>query len=275
LLSERLDGQLGENHTRRLTRHLAACAACRSVAQDLAVEDRELAGLWPAAAVPVGFAAHVVATLPPRADGRTRHKPLLRTGPAIAAALVAVAVVLLAVAPVRAGLRLALDRVLLRETNAPPVERLIAPGASVQLEDARRQVPWRIRLPSRLPEGYRLVAVTAGEVHDAAIGPTVVLHYQQGDGPRAPTLRIIELRAARPLDEPVAPGAATEVRIGGRPALLIDGAWETRGDATVWVRGTLLRLILQDGDLVIQLEGDPRDGWDAAGLIRVADSLQP
>jgi hypothetical protein len=275
LLSERLDGRLTKIDAHRLDAHLAVCVACRSVARDLAVEEQVLAELWPAAAMPVGFAARVDAALPPRGGARTRHMRVPRPAPAIAAALVAVAVVLLAVAPVRAGLRLALDRVLLRETNAPPAERLIAPGASIQLEDARRQVPWRIRLPSRLPEGYRLVAVTAGEIHDAAIGPTVVLHFQQGDGPRAPTLRITELRATRPLNEPVAPGAATEVLIGGRPALLIDGAWKSADDAAGWVRGTLLRLILQEGDLVIQLEGDPRDGWNRAGLIRVAESLQP
>ena len=273
LLSERLDGRLTPDSARRLDAHLAACPACRTVAREMAAEQQTLAQHWPVVAAPAGFAARVVAALPVHPAAPPARPPLLRPAPALAVAAMLVALLVVATPPVRGGLRLALDRVLLRETATPAAERLIDPGAVVALDDARRQVPWRIRLPSRLPEGYRLVAVTVGEIHEGAIGPTLVLHYQQGDGPRAPALRITELRVARPLDEPVAPGAATDLRVRGRPALLIDGAWEARDGQTVWARGTLLRLILQEGDLIIQLEGDPRDGWDAEALIRVAESL--
>jgi len=102
----------------------------------------------------------------------------------------------------------------------------------------------------------------------------VALHYQRGEDPVG-ELSIAELRAAGPIDEPVEPGAGTETRVNGRRALLIDGAWEQRGDRTVWERGTLLRLILEEKDgVVIQLQADPREGWDAGGLVRVAESLR-
>jgi anti-sigma factor RsiW len=293
LLSERLDGRLTPDAAHRLDAHLAACPACRTAAREMAAERELLAHHWPAVAAPAGFAARVADVVATGNEQRATSNEQRETATAnliarcsllaaryplpvaaLAAALVLVALLGVAAPPVRGGLRLALERVLLRETTAPTAERLIDPGAVVALDDARRQVPWRIRLPARLPEGYRLVAVTVGEVHEDAIGPTVVLHYQQGDGPRAPALRITELRVARPLDEPIAPGAATELRVDGRPALLIDGAWEERDGQTVWTRGTLLRLILQDGDLVVQLEGEPRDGWERDALIRVAESLR-
>ena len=273
LLSRRLDAALAPAEERALETHLQGCRACRAVVRELEMERSLLRQEWQPVAAPAGFATRVAAALPPRAAPRA--SPLLRRPlPALAMALALLFVVALAVPPARAGLGLLLRTVVLRETSDPPPERRISPGAVLTLEEAQRQVPWRVRTPANLPEGYRLVAVTVGEVHSFAVGPTVVLHYQQGDGARAPALRIVELRVAGRPEEPVEPGAATRVRVGEQDALLIDGEWQTRDGRQVWVRGTLLRLILEDGDILVQLEADPRNGWDAAGLIAVAASLR-
>src|SRR5215208_2856132 len=233
LLSLRLDGRLAPPDARGLDAHLAGCAACRAARRELERERALLAEGWPALAAPAGFAGRVVAALPSRSlpSGRARGSSgaaswFLRRP---ATALIALVVLALAVPPARATVRLVLERAGITETSTPPAERLIDPGARVDLEEARRQVPWRIRLPTRLPEGYRLVAVTVGDVHEPADGRTVALHYQRGDDP-AGELSIAELRAAGPIDEPVEPGAGTETRVNGRRALLIDGAWEQRGD---------------------------------------------
>jgi hypothetical protein len=42
----------------------------------------------------------------------------------------------------------------------------------------------------------------------------------------------------------------------------------------VWERGTMLRLVVEQNGLVIQLEADPRDGWDAGRLAEVAAFLR-
>ncbi|MDP9374806.1 MAG: hypothetical protein M3Q65_20630, partial [Chloroflexota bacterium] len=73
---------------------------------------------------------------------------------------------------------------------------------------------------------------------------------------------------------PVAPGAAREVPVGGGTGLFIDGRWVERDGGRTWERGTLVRLIIEDGDLVLQLAVDPRDGWDAGRLAAVAATLR-
>jgi hypothetical protein len=89
-------------------------------------------------------------------------------------------------------------------------------------------------------------------------------------------VRVDQLRTrpgARP-DEPVVPGAVSAVRAGGRDAILIDGEWQTTEQGPRWQRGALLRLLLEDGDRVIWLEADPRDGWDGEKLVHLAESLR-
>ena len=274
LLSRRLDAALAPADARQLEAHLQGCAACRAVMRNLETEQQLLRQQWQSLGAPPGFAARVVAALPPRPTPRVAAPLLRRRAPALAAALALLLVAALAVPPVRAGLGVFLRTVVLRETSDPPAEVRISPGAAVDLEEAQRQVPWHIRTPTALPEGYRLVAVTVSEVHSFAQGPTVVLHFQRGDGPNARSLRIVELRVAGRPEEPVEPGAARRVRAGEHEALLIDGEWQSRDGRLVWVRGTLLRLILEDGDILIQLEADPRDGWNASRLVSVAASLR-
>src|SRR5207249_2970142 len=113
------------------------------------------------------------------------------------------------------------------------------PMRPVTLEEARRQVPWTIREPAPLPEGYRLAAVYLGDLHAAARGPTVVLDYRRG----RVGLQVVELSAAGSVDEEVAPGAAERRVVDGRPVLVIEGRWVERAGAPVWQRGDLVRAI--------------------------------
>jgi hypothetical protein len=287
LLSQALDGALPPHSAAALDRHLEDCAACRSFRAALTEQDQLLREAWPAVAAPAGFAARVSAALPPRpspaaAPAAPARSPTglrwLLPRPALAAAGLALLLLLaVAVPPVRAGLGQLLHTVVLRESEPPATPPSVVRLTRRSLEEAQALVPWRIRRPSPLPQGYRLVAVYADELHSFAAGATVVLEYQR-DGSDAPSLRLTELRLAdptySPADEPVAPGAARAVAVDGRPGLLIDGEWQTRGGRQEWVRGRLLRLIVEDGDLLFQLEADSRAGWDADHLIAVAATLR-
>lgn len=277
LISRRLDGALGEREARELRRHLAGCPACIDRARAFATQDALLTHAWPHSRAPVGFGDAVRTALPPRAPVRVlpRRGGRLVTAPrfALAAALVLTLTGLVAAPPVRGTLAPALRHLFLNERAAREPERLL-PVQNVTLAQARALVDWRIRLPERLPPGYRLVAVSVGELHSFAIGPSVILHYQIGDGPQAPELAILELRASGRAGEPVAPGASSAVTVGEHAARIIDGEWAEENGQTVWRRGTMLRLVLEDGDLLIQLQADPRDGWSAERLIDVAASLQ-
>jgi hypothetical protein len=275
LISRHLDGELPDRSARALADHLTGCPACRRAERALTTEHRALARHWAAAAASPGFAARVAAGLPPR-----RGHPLAaahRRRPAAVAAVVAALAVLTTAAlatPVGANLGLFLRHVLLRDQASLDSPGITVPVPAVSLQEAQRRVPWRIRLPGDLPEGYRLHTVAAGALHEAADGPTILLHYQNGEGAAARSLYIMQFQARQRVEEPVAPGASRSIDVGGRMGLLIDGLWEQRDGRWTWSTGTLLRLIVEDGDLVIQLQADPRDGWDAGQLTAVAASLR-
>lgn len=173
----------------------------------------------------------------------------------------------------RAGILLTLRRVTLQEAS-PERPPTIVPLREMSLDEARQLASWPLQLPADLPPGYRLIAVAAGEIHSFARGPTVLMFYGEGSGVETRWLRVTQLRATRPLDEPVAPGAARRITAGATDALLIDGEWIERDGRREWQRGGLLRLIIEDGDIVVQLEADQRDGWDGARLADVAASLR-
>jgi hypothetical protein len=275
LISQQFDGAVSSAGAERLVEHLRDCAACRALRADLEAEHHMLAGAWKPVAAPAGFAARVTVALPPaRATRPIVAIPGRRTlalGGALALVLIAAGI---ALPPVRTGIDAFFRTVTLRETTVPPPEQRIGNPDALTLEEAQRRIPWHIRTPAVLPEGYRLVAVRTGEVHAFADEPTINLVYQRGDSPDAPQLGIVQARAVRDVEEPVAPDGWSTVRVGDREGWLIDGLWEEQDGRRVWVRGTFMRLILQDGDLVIWLEADPRQGWDAAQLIAVAASLR-
>lgn len=305
-LSRRVDGELRAGEATALDAHLSACGACRALGGDWGAEAATVAALWAPAAAPPDFAARVTGALParpaaehghpsqpPLGEARSPHPLGVRESPPAttpprrsvararrgwlaAAALLALLLVGSAVAgpTARAGLGLFLRQVVLRESRPPPEPSRTLPMERLSLEEARRLVPWPIRLPTRLPDGYRLADVYAADLHTFAVGPTVVLHYQQGDGPAARHLGLTQLRTAADVPEEVEPGAARVVPIGERQGLFVDGRWVERDDRRAWERGTMVRLIVEDGDLVVQLQADPRDGWDWERLADVAASLR-
>lgn len=274
LLAQQLDGVISPADTQRLGGHLRTCADCRALRADLTAEHQVLTSVWKPVAAPAGFAARVTAALPPQTRRPIFTLPRLRTlalGGTLALVLIVAGV---ALPPVRTGIDAFFRTVTLRETTAPPPEQRIGNPNVLTLEEAQQQVPWHIRTPAFLPEGYRLVAVLAGEAFSFADGPAIDLVYQRGDGPEAPQLRIVQFRAVDNAAEPVAEGSWTVVPVGDREGRLINGSWEQQNGRTEWVRGTRLRLLLEDGDLVIWLDAYPHDGWDAAQLIAVGASLR-
>jgi hypothetical protein len=272
LLSARLDGvELDAAERSALDAHLAGCPACRALDRDFVAEERALVTLWPPVVAPEGFAARVVAGLPPRATTRLPRRRILLAAAALAALLCAG---LLGRGEVRAGIDLALQRVGLRESS-PPAQILAPPLRDVSLDEARQLVPWPIRQPEPFPAGYRLVRVSAGDVYPFAAGPVVFLFYQRDDA-TVPQLVITEFRAANrgEISASIAEGAGRRVPVGERSGLYIDGMWVERGGQQVWARGTLVRLIVEDGDLVVQFDADPRAGWDATTLAVLAARLR-
>jgi hypothetical protein len=279
LLSRRLDHEaIAPVDVRALETHLASCEPCRTLAHVFQAEQAGLVDLWPAIAAPPEFAKRVVAVLParPASTRATVGINLQRRWFAAAALLVLLLGGSLMSQPdAWASFGLFLRRVVLHETASTASTRQI-PVGQVTLEQAQALVPWHILQPTDLPESYRLVAVEADDVHAFAAGPTIVLHYQRGEGAQAQEVSVVELQAASEVNEPVAPGAARGVSVdgAGTTGLLIDGRWVEHGGEQVWERGTLVRLVVERGELVVQLQADPRDGWDADQLVRVAASLQ-
>jgi hypothetical protein len=174
-----------------------------------------------------------------------------------------------------ASFGLFLRRVVLRETTSTEPQRTV-PTGRLTLDQAQSLVPWQILQPSDLPDGFMLVAVEAEELHAFAVGPTIVLHYQPAGGSASRELSLVELQTASQVSEPVAAGAAHQVPIGrdGRTGLLIDGQWVELNGQQTWQSGTLLRLIVEYGDVVVQLQVDPRAGWDGDQLSQIAASLE-
>ena len=103
-----------------------------------------------------------------------------------------------------------------------------------------------------------------------ADGPTVILEYARGDA----RLYVLQVRASAPAVEDVAPGAARRVQLSSSTALVIDGRWVEQDGVRRWDPGTMLRVIVQRADLVLQLQVDPRDGWWDRGLVELAESMR-
>lgn len=278
LLAQRLDGLPPPRKRAACEAHLQTCAPCRDYLRALERQDVALRVQWPAITAPDEFAHRVTARLAPRRERQpTRRTTGARSRWLAGVAVLAIVLLTSAVAQPAAWahLALALRQVVLHET-VPTTPPGAVSMSRLSLEEAQRLVPWRIRQPSRLPEGYALVAVEGNTIHTFAAGPTIVLHYQKADGARVQELSLVELAATDEVSEPVGPDAARQipVGVGGGVGLFIDGAWVEQQGRPVWERGTLVRLIVEQQDLVIQLQADPRDGWDADRLAQVADSLQ-
>jgi hypothetical protein len=237
------------------------------------LENAGLKDLWPAVRAPDGFTAGVLERLPTRTVATPA--PSLRRIALAAGVVLAVAGVSVASQPeARAGVELFLRQVVLRETTPDGPLRSV-PTQLLSLAEAQQRVAWRILEPGLLPAGYALVAVEAGEIHAFASGPTVVLHYQRRTPEWVAELSVTELQPTRDVSEPVEPGAARQVAVGERIGLFIDGEWVDRGGQSAWQRGRLVRLIVErEGLVFVQLQADPRDGWDADRLAEVAASLR-
>lgn len=271
LLSRALDDELtGMAEEAALEAHLLTCAACRAFRREFTIEQEHLADLWASSAAPAGFAGRVTALLPRRTV--RWHRPLAFVAMML---FVALAGGVFLQSEARASIGLFLRQVILRETPALTTPSQTAPMTRLSLDEAQKLVPWRIRQPTELPDGLRLSEVYAGSIHSFAVGPTVVLHYM-ADGSATRDLGVMELQTAEKqrADEPVAPGAAKQVPVGDGTGLLIDGRWSVHDGQQVWEPGTMLRLIIEDGDLVFQLQADPKDGWNAEQLTGIAATLR-
>jgi RNA polymerase sigma factor (sigma-70 family) len=216
---------------------------------------------------PVGFVNRMRDRLPGRRRDRVAFLRYVATAAAGVILLVVAVLAIRPTAPRDAGAFIRTD--LLREDSAPAAARTRG-MESMSLEQAQAETPWPIRQPRDLPEGFTLVAIEHGFAYDIARGPTVVLHYQSQAGASS-ELSLLQLQptGTTQLVEPVAEGAATPVPVGNATGMFIDGQWL----GPTWQRGTLARVVLETSGLLLQLQGDPRQGWDATHLAEVAASV--
>jgi hypothetical protein len=152
-----------------------------------------------------------------------------------------------------------------------PAAILRAPVLSTTLAQAQASVPWRIVVLDP-GGGFSLAAVFLGDIHEHADGSTVMLRYLNDQGQE---LAVTQLRPRSPLVEPVAEGATSPVQLGsGEEGMAIVGKWRDEPGLPVWEDGTMLRLIFERDQLVVQLQADPREGWTLERLAEVAGRLR-
>lgn len=227
----------------------------------------------------LGIAPSTVGTRLFRARARVRQLAQCRLAQLLAALLAGIlAASSLGSSDALATLGLFLRRVVLRESVVPSsVEGVSLLRLRNGIDEAQTLVPWRVRVVEP-PDGFVLADVFAGSIHSFAVGPTIWLHYRAiSDSGGTRHLDVVQVHAARATIEPVEDGSAASIPLGdGRTALFIDGRWVSRGGSPHWYQGDTIRLILEaedDDGVLIQLQGDPREGWDRSGLLQVARTL--
>jgi predicted anti-sigma-YlaC factor YlaD len=154
LLSLRLDHELAPDDEAPLMEHVLGCASCRAAQHQMDLEHDLLSRQWTAVVAPIGLSNRIARSLPPRQAPKRSTRWLRRPAPALAGALAALLIaVSVAIPPVRAGIGTLLESVSLREISNPPAEQRLGEGPVLTLDEARQQVPWRIRTPGALPDG--------------------------------------------------------------------------------------------------------------------------
>lgn len=148
-----------------------------------------------------------------------------------------------------------------------PVQTL--PNNQLSLEDAQSQLPFKIDLPTWVPEGFNLhenVNVT----HFPGVSSTVYIDWDTSS--HSVLSLIIQQRIdGQPGSMIIGGGGSEEVQINGQPAVLFRGAWNA--DKKQWDSELrLLTLSWQRNELTYTLQGLETD-ISVSDLIRVAESI--
>lgn len=256
-------------------------AAMEGALQDAAPSDRRLLAMrftegrsYDSIASDLGIVPATVGTRLLRARARVRKLAERHLAALLVALVLLVASAVGDVPTSLARLGQFLRSVVLHEQTVTQPPEVVRPRRAASVSEAQAQVAWTIHT---LPDdtGFVLRDVFVGDLHAFADGATVWLHYQSAV-PAARDLDVVQVRAAEPAPEPVAPGASwRQTLLDGQDALVIDGRWVQDGSGVTWERGRVLRVIVEREDgVVLQLQGDPRDGWTVGELLALASRLR-
>jgi hypothetical protein len=111
-------------------------------------------------------------------------------------------------------------------------------------------------------------------------GPVVQLSYLQQNSTHAGTglLTVREFQLAPGLSsvlQVVANGSVTPVKINSQQGVFVDGQWRQIGAHHVWTPGVKGELIMEQGNQILWIVADQRDGIDATQMVAVAKHLTP
>lgn len=179
-----------------------------------------------------------------------------------------------------AGLRILLGQTGVQQVaNYPTTVQTAAPSASTSA--AQTLPPDALVLwPGRSVHGYTYAGMSllTGEGYSA--GPVIELNYfQQGDTHTGSGLLTVrEFRLAPGLSrvlQVVADGSVTTVKINDQQGVFVDGKWQQFGPKHMWVAGGKGELIMEQGDQILWIVADQRDGIDATQMVAIAKHLTP
>jgi hypothetical protein len=198
---------------------------------------------------------------------------------ALSTVLALVMLSLVTVAPSFAqGLRLLLGHTGVQVAPQYPRQMLV-PQEQVQYlspQAARRAVPFHIYWPGPTPGAYQFQGLVLHMGQLWADGPVVEVQYQLSESWGYEQLLVREFRpaAGSTVLQVVASGAAHAARVGGQPAIYIDGQWVQGRQGVVWKYGTRAELLYQFNGLIFWITADQRDGASQQMLEDMAQGLE-
>ncbi|HEV7129061.1 MAG TPA: hypothetical protein VGN32_16635 [Ktedonobacterales bacterium] len=144
--------------------------------------------------------------------------------------------------------------------------------------DSAQPLTW-IEWPGSSIHGYTYQDMIVTPQQEWTDGPLVDLRYmRQGSSAGSGVLDIREFRPANSLAgvlQVVADGSATQVIVGSKPGVFVDGRWVHRGSRPMWQPGIAGELIFEEDGLIFWIVADQRDGMTPAQLAATALQLAP
>jgi hypothetical protein len=149
-------------------------------------------------------------------------------------------------------------------TPLPESQVTIVPQETLLLEEAQARLPYLIRLPTWMPDGFKMGTLARIDYFPGA-GPQVTITWYGSDS----KVGNIDLTIyAQRINWLVETDDIQEVEVNGQPAALISGSWDA--DSGQWSRESGLVLNWMKGNEMYQLHSM---GAAAEDLIRVAESI--
>ena len=156
------------------------------------------------------------------------------------------------------------DETASQATPLPESQVTIVPSETLPLEEAQAKLPYSIKLPAWVPDGFKLGSVVRVDYFPGA-GPQVTLTWYGSD----PSVGNIDLTIyAQRINWLVDIDDVQEVEVNGEPAALIAGGWDA--DTGQWNRESGRMLNWMKGAEMYQLHSM---GAPVEDLIRMAESI--